>query len=189
MTIMTEEEKQESSMRYLKFNASRHEGRISNRIPKGLKPKLIEDGTSGAYQIRNVDKETIAIFKPFDEEAYAPNNQKGYVNSFGSKSFREGILSGEATIREEATYLLDSFYAEKFKFDVPATTFVELCHKTFKINVEEMKIMQKNDYVKRSSIMKLFLYENLRKKKNNIVEDDDIFVSNEKYNRFFRCSI
>ena len=153
-----------------------------NGFAKGLKPKLLEDGTSGVYQIRNVDKEVIAIFKPFDEEAYAPNNQKGYVNSFGSKSFREGILSGEATIREEATYLLDSFYAEKFKFDVPATTFVELCHKTFKINVEEMKIMQKNDYVKRSSIMKLFLYENLRKKKNNIVEDDDIFVSNEKYN-------
>ena len=28
---------------------------------KGLKPKLLEDGTSGVYQIRNVDKEVIGI--------------------------------------------------------------------------------------------------------------------------------
>ena len=146
---------------------------------KGLKPKLLEDGTSGVYQIRNVEKEVIAIFKPFDEEPNAPNNQKGYVNSFGSKSFREGILSGEATIREEAAYLLDSF-SDKYKFDVPATTFVELSHKAFKVNMEEMKTMENDDYVKRSSIMNRFLYENLRgRKKGN---KQDIFVSNEKYN-------
>ena len=148
---------------------------------KGLKPKLLEDGTSGVYQIRNVDKEVIAIFKPFDEEPNAPNNQKGYVNSFGSKSFREGILSGEATIREEATYLLDSF-CDKYNFDVPATTFVELCHKGFKINFEEMKIMENDEYVKRSSIMKRFLFENLRIGKDNNLSDQDFFMSNEKYN-------
>ena len=148
---------------------------------KGLKPKLLEDGTSGVYQIRNVDKEVIAIFKPFDEEANAPNNQKGYVNSFGSKSFREGILSGEATIREEATYLLDSF-SDKFKFDVPATTFVELCHKAFKINIEEMKTMENDEYVKRSSIMNRFLYENLRGRKNGKGGKENIFISTEKYN-------
>ena len=148
---------------------------------KGLKPKLLEDGTSGVYQIRNVDKEVIAIFKPFDEEPNAPNNQKGYVNSFGSKSFREGILSGEATIREEATYLLDSF-CDKYNFDVPATTFVELCHKGFKINFEEMKIMENDEYVKRSSIMKRFLFENLRMGKDNNLSDQDFFMSNEKYN-------
>ena len=148
---------------------------------KGLKPKLLEDGTSGVYQIRNVDKEVIAIFKPFDEEPNAPNNQKGYVNSFGSKSFREGILSGEATIREEATFLLDSF-CDKYNFDVPATTFVELCHKGFKINFEEMKIMENDEYVKRSSIMKRFLFENLRIGKDNNLNEQDFFMSNEKYN-------
>ena len=148
---------------------------------KGLKPKLLEDGTSGVYQIRNVDKEVIAIFKPFDEEANAPNNQKGYVNSFGSKSFREGILSGEATIREEATFLLDSF-CDKYNFDVPSTTFVELCHKAFKINFEEMKTMENDEYVKRSSIMKRFLIENLRGGKGNNSSAQDIFMSNEKYN-------
>ena len=148
---------------------------------KGLKPKLLEDGTSGVYQIRNVDKEVIAIFKPFDEEANAPNNQKGYANLFGSKSFKEGILSGEATIREEAAYLLDSF-SDKFNFDVPPTTFVELCHKAFKINIEEMKIMENDEYVKRSSIMKRFLYENLRGRKGGDGKDQDTFISTEKYN-------
>ena len=148
---------------------------------KGLKPKLLEDGTSGVYQIRNVDKEVIGIFKPFDEEPNAPNNQKGYVNSFGSKSFREGILSGEATIREEATYLLDSFGADKFKFDVPATTFVELCHKTFKINIDDINIMENNkEEFKRNSIMRRFLYENLRGRKGE--NSGDIFMSSSKYN-------
>ena len=148
---------------------------------KGLKPKLLEDGTSGVYQIRNVDKEVIAIFKPFDEEANAPNNQKGYANLFGSKSFKEGILSGEATIREEAAYLLDSF-SDKFNFDVPPTTFVELCHKAFKINIEEMKIMENDEYIKRSSIMKRFLYENLRGRKGGDGKDQNTFISTEKYN-------
>ena len=150
---------------------------------KGLKPKLLEDGTSGVYQIRNVDKEVIGIFKPFDEEPNAPNNQKGYANSFGSKSFREGILSGEATIREEATYLLDSFYAEKYKFDVPATTFVELCHKSFKINIEDIKIMENNkedNKNRRDSIMRRFLYENLRGGKGE--NSGDLFMSTVKYN-------
>ena len=148
---------------------------------KGLKPKLLEDGTSGVYQIRNVDKEVIGIFKPFDEEPNAPNNQKGYVNSFGSKSFREGILSGEATIREEATYLLDSFHADKFKFDVPATTFVELSHKAFKINMDEMSTMKNSDHVKKNSIMKRFLFENLRGKKSAEENTKDIFINNGKY--------
>jgi hypothetical protein len=149
---------------------------------KGLKPKLLEDGTSGVYQIRNVDKEVIGIFKPFDEEPNAPNNQKGYANSFGSKSFREGILSGEATIREEATYLLDSFHADIFKFDVPATTFVELSHKAFKINMDEMSTMKNDDYAKKNSIIKRFLFENLRGKKGTEENTNNIFINNGKYN-------
>ena len=150
---------------------------------KGLKPKLIEDGTSGVYQIRNADKETIAIFKPFDEEPNTPNNQKGYTNHFGSESFRNGILSGEATIREEATYLLDAFSRAKFKFDVPATTFVEMCHKSFKINFEELKVMQNNEKMDRGGVIQRFLSENLRSNSKEINEgSDDFYLSNMKYN-------
>ena len=150
---------------------------------KGLKPKLIEDGTSGVYQIRDVDKETIAIFKPFDEEPNTPNNQKGYSGQFGSESFRSGILSGEATIREEATYLLEYFSKTKFKFDVPATTFVEMAHKAFKVNSEEMKVMQKDEKVLRGGIIQRFLFENLRGNNKEANErSDDFYLSNRKYN-------
>jgi hypothetical protein len=150
---------------------------------RGLKPKMKEEGTSGVYQIRNVNKDTIAIFKPIDEEPNTPNNPKGYTKQFGSESFRRGILSGEATIREEAAYLLDTFSRGRFKFDVPATTFVEMCHKTFKINTEEMKVMQKDDKTMRGGIIQSFLYENLRgKKKEKNEGNDDFFLSNMKYN-------
>ena len=150
---------------------------------KGLKPKLLEDGTSGVYQIRNVDKETIAIFKPFDEEPNTPNNQKGYINQFGSESFRPGILSGEATIREEAAYLLDNFGKTKLKFDVPATTFVEMCHKAFKVNYEELKVMQNDEKISRGGVIQRFLFENLRGNKKEINEgSDDFYLSNLKYN-------
>ena len=153
---------------------------------KGLKPKLLEDGTSGVYQIRNSDKETIAIFKPIDEEPNTPNNPKGYINQFGSESFRQGILSGEATIREEATYLLDSFNSKKkikMKFDVPATTFVELCHKSFKGISEELKLMQDEEKIIRGGIIQAFLFENLRSNKKGIKGGIDDFYSNSfKYN-------
>ncbi len=151
---------------------------------RGLKPKLIEDGTSGVYQIRNIYKETIAIFKPFDEEPNTPNNQKGYTGQFGAESFRRGILSGEATIREEATFLLDNFSRIKFKykFDVPATTFVEMCHKTFNINMQELKVMQNDEKVNRGGVIQRFLYENLRGQSKDINEgSDDFYLSNMKY--------
>ena len=150
---------------------------------KGLKPKILEDGTSGVYQIRNANKETIAIFKPFDEEPNTPNNSKGYNGPFGSESFRPGILSGEATIREEAAYLLESFNRNKYKFDIPATSFVEMCHKTFNINIEEMKIMKDKDKIIRGGMIQRFLSENLRGKKTGKNEgNDDFYLSNRKYN-------
>jgi hypothetical protein len=63
-------------------------------IVQGLIPILILDGTSGTYNLRNANKETIALFKPIDEEAFALNNQKGYRTKFVSEIFRKGILSG-----------------------------------------------------------------------------------------------
>ncbi len=68
-----------------------------------------------------------AIFKPFDEEPYAPNNPKGYVGKFGSKSMREGILSGEGAAREVAAFILDS----RRVHGVPETFFAELYHPYF----------------------------------------------------------
>ena len=43
-----------------------------------LIPKLTDDGTSGAYRMRNGNKENIAILKPIDEEPFAPNNPRDH---------------------------------------------------------------------------------------------------------------
>jgi hypothetical protein len=94
---------------------------IEQGFKKGLKPKLTDDGTSGTYLMRGVSKKPLAVFKPIDEEAFAPNNPRDHVGRFGSQSFRAGVLSGEACIREVAAYLLDK---DGFS-GVPSTTMIE----------------------------------------------------------------
>ena len=94
----------------------------------GLIPKLTDDGTSGTYEMRNTHKEKVCIFKPIDEEPFAPNNPRGHIGPFGSQTFRPGVLSGESCIREVAAYLID----RKGFSSVPATTFVEVVHNSFK---------------------------------------------------------
>lgn len=44
-----------------------------------ITPKLTDAGISGSYFLESVERKNIAIFKPLDEEPYAPNNPKGYV--------------------------------------------------------------------------------------------------------------
>ena len=94
---------------------------IESGFKKGLKPKLTDDGTSGTYLMRGISKKPLAVFKPIDEEAFAPNNPRDHVGRFGSQSFRAGVLSGEACIREVAAYLLDK---DGFS-GVPSTTMIE----------------------------------------------------------------
>ena len=98
------------------------------------------------------------MFKPIDEEAFAPNNQKGYVGKFGQQSFRNGILSGEGSIREVIAFLLD----KKGFLNVPETTFVEVCHPSFNKNSREMLLFDKNNIKKlRNSITHNFIIENI----------------------------
>jgi hypothetical protein len=101
---------------------------IRQGFNKGLKPKLTQDGTSGVYKLRNMYKKDVAIFKPIDEEAFAPNNPRGTSAPFGSHTHKVGILSGEAAIREVAAYLLDKGHFS----GVPYTAFVELVHPSLK---------------------------------------------------------
>lgn len=93
----------------------------------GLGPQLAFDGTAGTYQMRDTDRKIRGIFKPIDEEAYAPNNPRGYVGDFGQTSFRNGVLSGEGVIREVASFMMDH---EHFA-EVPPTYFVEAMHPSF----------------------------------------------------------
>ena len=111
----------------------------------GLKPQLTNDGTSGTYFLRGPSKKPMAVFKPIDEEAFAPNNPRDYVGAFGQMTFRKGVLSGEACIREVAAYLLDY---HNFS-GVPVTTMVEATHDSFrKFKFSNFKIISEcNDYV------------------------------------------
>jgi len=71
---------------------------------------LAEFGTSGSYFLENTNRNKIAIFKPLDEEPYAPNNPRGMKGVLGEQGFRPGILSGENASREVFAYLLDHLY-------------------------------------------------------------------------------
>ena len=60
---------------------------------------MAPEGTSGTYFLDNHLKKKVAIFKPFDEEPYAPNNPRNYVGKLGDVGIRKGILSGESATR------------------------------------------------------------------------------------------
>lgn len=125
---------------------------------EGLVPNLIPDGTSGTYKLRDPKKEVVALFKPIDEEAFAPNNQKGYTGKFGQEGFRKGILSGEGSIREVVAFLLD----KKNFFRVPETTFIEISHPSFNKNENGLLLIDENSIPKiRNSIIHNFVIENL----------------------------
>lgn len=115
---------------------------INKGFNMGLVPQGVAFGVSGSYFLRDQHKTNVvkfcfiqAIFKPIDEEPYAPNNLKGYVGKFGSKSMREGILSGEGASREVAAYLLDKKRVHK----VPETFFAEVYHPYFSDNSPRTK--------------------------------------------------
>ena len=80
--------------------------------------------------MENHEKKKIAIFKPHDEEPFAPSNPRGYIGNLGGNGIRKGILSGEAATREVAAYVLD---VNKFH-KVPPTTYVEFYHPSFNYN-------------------------------------------------------
>jgi hypothetical protein len=75
--------------------------------------------------MRSQDKRPVGIFKPVDEEQYAPNNPRDFQGPFGSATFRAGVLSGEATVRELAAYLIDHGHFSS----VPATSLVQVANR------------------------------------------------------------
>ncbi len=90
---------------------------------RGLKPKLTIEGTGGTYLMKETRGDVVAVFKPADEEQFAPNNPRKHVGRMGSQGFRKGILSGEGYLREAAAYLLDS--TSGGHAGVPMTTLAE----------------------------------------------------------------
>jgi hypothetical protein len=93
----------------------------------GLAPRLADEGTSGSYFLRDERKAFVAIFKPLDEEAYAPHNPRGFVGNLGQESIVHGFVSGEAHVREVIAYVLDF---GRFA-GVPPTIRATLAHPSF----------------------------------------------------------
>lgn len=113
---------------------------------KGFKPKLTDEGTSGTYFMRGPAKRPLAVFKPIDEEAFAPHNPRDHVAPFGSETFRAGVLSGEACIREVAAYILDH---DGFS-GVPETTLLSLQDdslRKWKFSTLHIKDEEKKDFL------------------------------------------
>jgi len=105
----------------------------------GLKPDLVLDGSGGTYFLHDVRKKRIAVFKPADEEPYADNNPRGYLRQPGQPmALREGIVPGEACMREVAAYRLDT---DGFA-GVPMTTLVEARHPSFHTNGSRLNCSQ-----------------------------------------------
>jgi len=105
----------------------------------GLKPEFILDGSGGTYFLHEPTKAKIAVFKPADEEPYAENNPRGYIRQAGQNVLlREGVVPGEACIREVAAFMLDH---SGFS-GVPMTTLVEARHPTFNNNGSRLSVAE-----------------------------------------------
>lgn len=103
----------------------------------GLKPEFVLDGSGGTYFVHDARKNKIAVFKPADEEPYAENNPRGYIQEPGlSLCMREGVVPGEACIREVAAFLLDH---DSFS-GVPLTTLAEARHPAFNTNGSRLSV-------------------------------------------------
>eukprot|EP00914_Ancora_sagittata_P001554 GHVO01003921.1.p1 GENE.GHVO01003921.1~~GHVO01003921.1.p1 ORF type:complete len:733 (+),score=132.07 GHVO01003921.1:38-2236(+) len=99
---------------------------------RGAKPKLTLDGTGGTYMLSDTSGRTIGVFKPQDEEAFAPNNPRGYKGQMGQSGFRAGVPSGEGAVREVAAFFIDAQY--KSFAGVPQTTMAEMTHSSLSYN-------------------------------------------------------
>lgn len=64
---------------------------INLSLQRGMIPRLTMDGTGGTYILTNTKRQNVAMFKPSDEEAFAPNNPRGYEGKLGQKGFRSGV--------------------------------------------------------------------------------------------------
>jgi hypothetical protein len=115
----------------------------------GLKPEFIMDGSGGSYFIHDARKSRLAVFKPADEEPYAENNPRRYIQQGNQQlSLRDGIVPGESCLREVAAYLLDHDHFSS----VPMTTLVEARHPAFNTNGARLTVAEGGASVGRHSL-------------------------------------
>ena len=92
-------------------------------IASGARPTLLDDCTGGTYLLRDSEGKKLGIFKPVDEEPFAPLNPKGNLGEMHVMSLmRSGVPVGHAAMREVAAYLLD----KDDRVGVPHTTMLRV---------------------------------------------------------------
>ena len=102
-------------------------------LSAGQAPKLEAEGLGGTYLLRGAAGERLAMFKPLDEEPFAPNNPKGFVGKqLGAPGVSRAVRVGEAAFREVAAFVLDHGRFSR----VPRTALVRVHHAlaTFHVN-------------------------------------------------------
>lgn len=115
---------------------------VNQGMKIGLVPNLTWDGTGGTYLMRDNHRKIRGVFKPIDEEAYAPFNPRGYTGPLNSPGIRLGIYSGECAYREVAAYLIDygGFSG------VPATALAESQHKNYNYKHNKASTAKKGSF-------------------------------------------
>ena len=108
---------------------------VQHGFESGEEPSLTAEGTSGSYMLRQARDEEgvarpVAVWKPIDEEPFAPNNPRGMQAPFGSETCRPGVKSGESSLREVLAYLLDH---DGFA-GVPPTVLAEVSHPSLEMS-------------------------------------------------------
>lgn len=81
--------------------------RVQQAVHAGIVPRLADDGTGGTYRLYDSLRRVLCMFKPQDEEAFAPNNPRQFVSAAESEGFRPGTYSTTGAAREVAAYLVD----------------------------------------------------------------------------------
>jgi len=101
-------------------------------IEMSVHPKLISQGSSGSYFAKNSNGDTVAVFKPKDEEPYASRNPKWtkwiHRNLFPCFFGRAMLIPNLSYISEAAAYVLDVQLRTNL---VPYTDVVSLSSPSF----------------------------------------------------------
>lgn len=104
---------------------------VAIAIASGVDPVPVSSGLGGAYLLRSLNGDNIAVAKPVDEEPLALNNPKGFVGRMlGEPGIKRSVRIGETGSRELAAYLLDhGGFA-----GVPLTALVKISNVSFNLN-------------------------------------------------------
>ncbi|KAF1331150.1 Phosphatidylinositol kinase, partial [Globisporangium splendens] len=135
---------------------------INAGFQRNVPPIPVDDCTGGVYYLRTKSRRIAVVFKPADEEPYAPNNPKRYLRddeiepelpphpevqcalvkrsdsklSSSKSGIRAGIAAGDAAIRGVPAYLLDKHHLAS----VPMTSLTAAFHPMFHYAVESKAV-------------------------------------------------